>query len=82
MVVIGVAVLPGSISQKGLWAGLQGSLWLFGIAILAITDLWWPGILILIGISTLLGALVKPPMLDKPKRGLPPESEYEYEDEG
>lgn len=79
MVVIGLAILPGSISREGLWAGVQGSLWLFGIAILAITDAWWPGILILIGISTLVGALCKPPMFDKPKRGLPPENEYEYD---
>lgn len=32
----------------------------------------WPGILILIGLSILAGAIKRPPMLEaKPKRGLP-----------
>ena len=76
MLVIGLAMLPGSISRDGLWAGLQGSLWLIGIAALFWLDAWWPGILILVGLSMLVGALVRPPMLDeKPKRGLPPEEE-------
>jgi hypothetical protein len=75
LVVVGLASLPGSLAQKGLWAGLQGAVWLIGLAILFATDRLWPGILILIGLSMIGGALVRPPMLDKEKRGLPPEEE-------
>lgn len=79
LVVIGLASLPGSLAQKGLWAGIQGSVWLIGLAILFATDKLWPGILILIGLSMIGGALVRPPMLEKEKdkRGLPPDDEDE-----
>jgi hypothetical protein len=68
LVVLGLAGLPESIAKKGLWAGLQGAVWLIGLAILFATGTIWPGILILIGASMLLGALVRPPMFEKRKR--------------
>jgi hypothetical protein len=39
------------------WGGIMGGLWLIGIAVLAITGWWWPGIMVLVGISALLGGL-------------------------
>ena len=38
---------------------LHAALWLVGLAVLAITDSWWPGILILVAISVLLESAVK-----------------------
>ncbi len=78
LVVLGLAGLPESLAQEGLWAGLQGLVWMAGLAVLFATGKFWPGILILIGFSTLAGALVRPPVFDKPKRkrGLPADAPY------
>lgn len=83
LVVFGLASLPESLAQKGLWAGIQGAVWMIGLAILFVTDQIWPGILILIGLSIIAGALVRPPGLEsKPKRGAPPEEDgYEEPEE-
>jgi predicted membrane protein len=92
LVVIGLAGLPESVAQKGFWAGIQSAVWLIGIAVLFTFDIFWPGILILIGLSMVAGALVRPPGMEgKRKRGLPLPSEaddedaddydYEYEDQ-
>jgi hypothetical protein len=78
LVLLGLAGLPESLAQKGFWAGIQGAVWMIGLAILFATDQFWPGVLILIGLSIVAGALVRPPGLEsKPKRGLPPEDDYE-----
>ena len=37
------------------WPGIQSGIWLIGLAILFFTGLWWPGILVLVGISMVLG---------------------------
>jgi hypothetical protein len=37
----------------------HAALWLVGLAVLAVTDSWWPGILILVAISILLESAVK-----------------------
>ncbi len=67
LVVVGLASLPGSLANEGLWAGIQGAVWLIGFAILFATGKIWPGVLILVGISIVGGALVRPPMLEKEK---------------
>jgi hypothetical protein len=38
---------------------LQSTIWLIGIAILFLTNDWWPGILILVGVSVLAEFLVR-----------------------
>jgi hypothetical protein len=43
----------------GPWRALHGALWLVGLAILAWTDAWWPGILILVALSALLEAVLQ-----------------------
>ena len=35
----------------------MGGIWLIGIAVLAVTNWWWPGIMVVIGISALVGGL-------------------------
>jgi uncharacterized membrane protein YdfJ with MMPL/SSD domain len=92
LVVIGLAGLPESVARKGFWAGIQSAVWLIGIAALFAFDIFWPGILILIGLSMLAGGLVRPPGMEgKRKRGLPlpleaddeddADDDYEYEDQ-
>src|SRR5512138_1542202 len=39
---------------SGSWQGIQSGIWLIGLAILFFTGLWWPGILVLMGISMVL----------------------------
>ncbi len=43
----------------GPWRSLHGAVWVIGLAILAIRGWWWPGILVLIGISMLIEAVLK-----------------------
>ena len=38
---------------------LQALIWLVGLAVLAMTNRWWPGILVLIAISILIASAVK-----------------------
>ena len=38
---------------------IQAAVWLIGIGILALTHNWWPGILILVGISMVAGAMTR-----------------------
>jgi hypothetical protein len=68
LVVFGLAGLPASLANKGFWAGIQGLVWMIGLAILFETGQFFPGILILIGLSMIAGALVRPPLLDGEKR--------------
>lgn len=66
--VLGLAIMPSAIAREGTCSGLQGSLWLIGIGTLFALDIFWPGILILIGLSVILGAFAKPEIGEKRKR--------------
>jgi len=44
--------------SSGVWRALHGALWLVGLAVLAWTDSWWPGILILVALSVVLEAIL------------------------
>ena len=35
---------------------IQAAIWLIGIGVLALSNQWWPGILVLVGISMVVGA--------------------------
>jgi len=35
----------------------MGGIWLIGIAVLAVTGWWWPGIMVLVGLSAIFGAI-------------------------
>jgi hypothetical protein len=43
----------------GPWRNIHGAVWLIGLAILFWTGWWWPGILILVGISALVEAVIQ-----------------------
>lgn len=49
MFVIGLSVLVSG--------SVRAAVWVFGIGVIAMFDFWWPGILFLIGLSFLLGAV-------------------------
>jgi len=57
LAVIGISQLPTNLARKRGWYGWQSCFWLVGLAVVFATGLFWPGILILIGLSVLLGAL-------------------------
>lgn len=38
---------------------IQGAIWLIGLGILFLTGKWWPGIIIVIGLSMVAGALAR-----------------------
>jgi hypothetical protein len=60
LAVLGLSsILAGLATGRG-WHGLQGGLWLVGLFFLFYYDLFWPGILILLGISALVGVLTRP----------------------
>ncbi|MDR3575680.1 MAG: zinc ribbon domain-containing protein [Anaerolineaceae bacterium] len=42
----------------GPYRNLEGALWLIGLAILAWQNWWWPGILVLVGISLVFEAIL------------------------
>ncbi len=59
LAVAGAASLAGAMVHGDLtWWHLDGILWTFGILLLALTDFWWPGIIILIGVSMLLKTMI------------------------
>ena len=48
-----------SMNARGLYGGMQGFVWLMGLGILFVIG-FWPWILVLIGISAILGSLIAP----------------------
>lgn len=40
------------------WGGISGGIFLIGIAVLAVTGWWWPGILVVLGLTSLLGGIL------------------------
>lgn len=57
LVVIGLAGLPAALESNRGWLGYQSAFWLIGLALLFASGYLWPGILILIGLSVLLGGM-------------------------
>ena len=45
-------------TSRGRTGNIYVAVWLIGLGILWLTDMWWPGILVLIGVSMLVRALV------------------------
>ncbi len=42
----------------GPWRNVHGAVWLIGLALLALNNWWWPGILVLVAISMLLEGVI------------------------
>ena len=52
-------ILAGFATGRG-WQGVQGGIWLVGLFFLFYYEIFWPGILILAGVSALIGAVTRP----------------------
>lgn len=64
-VALAVSSLFGTFSTfrpGAIYGGLQGFVWLLGLAFLFWTGWWWPGVLFIVGISAIVGALARPIM--------------------
>ncbi|MHB1294990.1 MAG: hypothetical protein ACYC4R_08315 [Anaerolineae bacterium] len=59
LVVAAIAGLPASLAANRGWLGWQSFFWLTGLAVLFATGYFWPGILILAGLSMLIGGLMR-----------------------
>lgn len=56
------------------WRPLRSAFWLIGLGILFFWGHWWPGILVLIGLSMVLGSLFRAPVRPWPQNPPPPSS--------
>jgi hypothetical protein len=65
MFVIGLAAIVEGLVHGHGWYALQGGLWAIGIGAWALFDFSLAVLFVLLGISVLLGAFVRPPMLQK-----------------
>jgi len=62
LAVLGLSsILAGLATGRG-WYAIQSGLWLVGLALLFYFGIFWPGILILLGVSALVGAATRPMM--------------------
>ena len=59
LAILGLSSIVAGLAIGRSWYGMQGGLWLVGLFVLFYFDILWPGILILIGVSTLIGALTR-----------------------
>jgi ribosomal protein L40E len=48
---------PASRSHAPLWGGVSGGVFLIGLALLFAFNWWWPGILVLLGLTSLIGSM-------------------------
>ena len=67
---------------QGTRGNITAAIWLIGLGILALTDQWWPGILILVGLSMVINAVL--PVTDeasKPARPYVNEDDHSYLEE-
>ncbi|MGC8786690.1 MAG: hypothetical protein ACP5Q1_04620 [Anaerolineae bacterium] len=60
LAVLGISSIAAGLATGRGWYSIQSGLWLIGLFLLFQFQIFWPGILILIGVSTLIGALTRP----------------------
>lgn len=73
------AALFGSLSSgkpQATYGGIMGFIWMLGLAALFAFNLWWPGILILLAISAIVGTTFRPMMRSMPT-GAPQQPYYQ-----
>jgi hypothetical protein len=81
MIFVGLAFasLFGSLSAgnpRATYGGVMGFIWMMGLAACAAFNFWWPGILIIVGISTIAGTLFRPMMNSQVKTDAPQQPVY------
>jgi hypothetical protein len=84
MFVLGGAAIARGLAEGRGWYALQGGIWLIGIGLIFTFGFSLPLLLIVIGISMLLGATIKPPFTNDEKQKneeLGPAEEREPEDD-
>jgi hypothetical protein len=59
LAVLGLSIILAGLAAGRGWQGLQGGIWLVGLFFLFYYDIFWPGILIVAGVSVLLGVLTR-----------------------
>jgi len=59
LAVIGLSTLPTGLARGGLPVGLLPAIWLIGLAAFFASGLTLPGILILVGLTVIAGAVVR-----------------------
>jgi hypothetical protein len=72
------AALLGSLSSgksQATYGGIMGFIWMLGLAAIFAFDFWWPGILILVGISAIAGTMFRP-MMSGPMGASAPQQPY------
>lgn len=73
------AALFGSLSSgkpQATYGGIMGFIWMLGLAVLFTFNLWWPGIIILLAISAIVGTTFRPMMRGMPT-GAPQQPYYQ-----
>jgi hypothetical protein len=75
LVVIACSQLPMSLARKQGWMAWQDFVWMVGLALLFASGFFFPGILIVLGVSALLGATTRQhqssPFASKPGAATP-----------
>ena len=62
MFVIGAASIPEGLAKGRGWYGLQGAAWFFGLGLIFLFQVHFlAALFILLGVSAILGVLVRPP---------------------
>lgn len=57
------AAFFGSLSSgrsQATYGGIIGCIWLLGLGVMYFFNLWWPGILVLVGVSAVAGTILRP----------------------
>jgi hypothetical protein len=66
--VVGVSSIARALGEGKAWSAAQGGLWAIGMGLVFTFGFSLPLLLIIIGISMVLGRCFKPPMFDEEKR--------------
>jgi len=57
---IGLSSIPAGLAAGRAWNAIQSGRWLVALLLFLYFNILWPGILILLGVSALVGALTRP----------------------
>lgn len=78
LLVIGASSLARSLAEGQRWASMQGAVWMIGLGLLFWGGFSFPMLLILIGVSMLVGVVFRPPMFARSSRLAEVEGDVDY----